>query len=130
MSMENLGYNTRGPLIGKLKSLLNDIQSKYEAFLDAEALFEQGKLDEREFFARMGEFVKLFASLGFLSIKVIIELNKAIGKEEKEEEGTKPKPIQHEFITKPVEKDERRCKKCNAKIPEQAKFCTKCGMKQ
>ncbi len=127
--MENLGYNTRGPLVEKLKSLLNDIQSKYEAFLDAQALFEQGKLDEREFFARMGEFVKLFAALGFLSIKVIVELDKAIGKEEKEGEGTKPKPIEHEFITKPKH-EERRCKECNAKIPESAKFCTKCGTRQ
>lgn len=126
--MENLGYNTRGPLVEKLKSLLNDIQSKYEAFLDAQALFEEGKLDEREFFARMGEFVKLFAALGFLSIKVIVELDKAIGKEEMKEEGTKPKPVQdHEFLTK---SEGRRCKKCNAKLTAIAKFCTKCGTKQ
>ncbi|GIU72730.1 MAG: hypothetical protein KatS3mg003_2209 [Candidatus Nitrosocaldaceae archaeon] len=131
--MENLGYNTRGPLIEKLKSLLNDVQGKYEAFLDAQALFEQGKLDEREFFARMGEFVKLFASLGFLTVKVMLELDKAIGKEEKVEEGTKPMPIpDYETFTKPrvEQKEERRCKSCNAKIPETAKFCTKCGAKQ
>lgn len=124
-----LGYNTRGPLIDKLKSLLNEVQSKYEAFLDAHELYKQGRLDEKEYFARMGEFVKLFSSLGFLSIKVILELDKAIAKEPLKQEGTMPKPMQDYQMVK-KEEEGRRCKYCNAKIPETAKFCTKCGKKQ
>lgn len=114
--MEDLGYNTRGPLIEKLKSLLNDVQARYEDFLDAQSEFEQGKLDEREFFARMGEFVKLFASLGFLSIKVILELDKSIPKDITETQPQKPK--------------DTICKYCGAKLQPTAKFCTKCGKKQ
>ncbi|MEM4237796.1 MAG: zinc ribbon domain-containing protein [Candidatus Nitrosocaldaceae archaeon] len=114
--MEDLGYNTKGPLIEKLKNLLNDVQSKYEEFLDALTLFEQGKLDEREFFIKMGEFVKIFTALGFLSIKVILELDKSISKQVE----TKPQIIIQEL----------HCKYCNAKLPPTAKFCTKCGKKQ
>ncbi len=124
--MENLGYNTRGPLIEKLKGLLSDVQSKYESFLDAQTLFEQGRLNEREFFMQMGEFVKIFASLTFLLTKVVIELDKSIPSEKKVVEGIKPMPTYQPTNVR----EERRCIYCNSKIPETAKFCIKCGKKQ
>ncbi len=120
--MEGLGYNTRGPLVEKLKNLLNEVQSNYESFLDAQRLFNEGEINEREFFQRMGEFVKIYASLGFLTVKVIIELDKAIVKERIE--VAKEESVQTKDIL------ERRCSKCNAKVPEKAKFCIRCGAKQ
>ena len=72
--MGGLGYGTREPLVSKLKQLVDDIQTVYEEFLDAETLYQEDKISDKEFFKKMGVFVKVFSSLGFLSVKVIIEI--------------------------------------------------------
>lgn len=141
--MSDLGYGTRGPLVDKLKQLVSDIQGTYESFLDAQTLYQQGKLGEREFFAKMGEFLRLLASLGFLTVKVVVELDGTIGKEDttKPAELTRPSPTYTPDmmmtgkaatpIYKPAEAgDTKVCAHCNAKIPKPAKFCTKCGKPQ
>jgi hypothetical protein len=131
--MEDLGYNTRGPLLEKLKNLLNEVQSNYEAFLDAQRLFNEGEISDREFFIRLGEFVKIYSSLGFLTVKVIIELDKAIGKEkiiEKTGPSISPASTIPQVTSAKESILERRCNKCNAKVPEKAKFCIRCGAKQ
>lgn len=117
--MEGLGYDTRGPLIEKLKSLLNDAQTKYEGFLDTLSLFKEGKVNEREFFISMGEFLKIFSSITFLTVKVILELDKSIPKGLETQ-----KPLIQE-----LKKEEYKCKYCGAPAKETAKFCTKCGNK-
>jgi len=140
--MGELGYGTRGPLVGKLKDLLADIQATYESFLDAQTLYQQGKLGEREFFAKSGEFLKALASLTFLNVKVILELDAAIAKEDTSRKPgtfTTPSPTYTPDMMgkastpmyKPVETtDVKFCIQCNAKIPKGAKFCTKCGTPQ
>ena len=139
--MGELGYGTRGPLVGKLKELLADIQMIYESFLDAQTLYQQGKLGEREFFAKSGEFLKALASLTFLNVKVILELDAAIGKENTSRKPgtlTTPSPTSPDMMSKastpmykPAESaDAKFCIQCNAKIPKGAKFCTKCGKAQ
>ena len=140
--MGELGYGTRGPLLSKLKQLLADIQTIYESFLDAQTLYQQGKLGEREFFARAGEFLKAFASLGFLTVKAVLELDAAIGKEDASKKPTAlttPSPtytpdMMGQVSTpmyKPAESaDAKFCVQCNAKIPKAAKFCTSCGKSQ
>lgn len=93
--MGDLGYGTREPLVTKLKQLADDIQDVYEEFLDAETLYQQGKISDKDFFKKMGSFLKAFSSLGFLTVKVILDLNSAIGGEEKSkktEGGTVPSP--------------------------------------
>lgn len=143
--MGELGYGTRGPLISKLKQLLADIQNTYESFLDAQTLYQQGKLGEKEFFARAGDFLKAFASLGFLTVKAVLELDAAIEKEDKPKRPaalTTPSPtytpemLGHVStpIYKPAEPEEpadtKFCIKCGARIPTVAKFCTSCGKPQ
>lgn len=140
--MGELGYGTRGPLVGKLKELLADIQNIYESFLDAQTLYQQGKLGEREFFAKSGEFVRALASLSFLNVKVILELDAAIAKEDTSRKPgtfTTPSPTftpdmmggASTPMYKPAEStDAKFCIQCNAKIPKGARFCTKCGTPQ
>ena len=140
--MGDLGYGTRGPLVGKLKDLLADIQATYESFLDAQTLYQQGKLGEREFFAKSGEFLKVLASLTFLNVKVILELDAAIAKEDTSRKPgtfTTPSPTYTPDMIgkastpmyKPAETtDAKFCIQCNAKIPKGARFCTKCGTPQ
>jgi len=150
--MGDLGYGTRGPLAGKLKQLANDIQALYEEFLDAETLYQQGKISEKEFFKKMGSFMKAFSSLGFLTVKVVLEINNAIGEDKglkKAEGGTIPSPtfrpdmmggistpqytpayIPAKEETAAKETGAKPCSKCGAQIPAKAKFCTKCGAPQ
>ena len=43
-------------------------------------MFKQGKLTEKEFFQKLGDYVVAYSALEFLSIKVIFELKKSIDK--------------------------------------------------
>jgi ribosomal protein L40E len=137
--MGQLGYNTRGPLVDKLRNLLNDIQSSYESFVEAYTLYSEGKIDEDAFFRRVGDYLMQFSSLTFLMVKVILELDNAIGKSiEKPVEMVRPATgiVTEKMEIKEKEKDkdkkdgEKICINCGAKIPARAKFCPKCGKQQ
>jgi len=66
--------DTLNLLFDKLQSLLNDSQGYYESFLDANTLYKQGKLPEKEFFEKLGDYVVAYSALEFLAVKVIFEL--------------------------------------------------------
>jgi len=70
--------DTLNLLFDKLQSLLNDSQGYYESFLDANTLYKQGRLSEKEFFEKLGDYVVAYSALEFLAVKVIFELKKAL----------------------------------------------------
>jgi hypothetical protein len=72
--------DTLNLLSDKLNNLFDESQDYYESFLDANNLFKQGKLTEKEFFQKLGDYVVAYSALEFLSIKVIFELKKSIDK--------------------------------------------------
>lgn len=72
--------DTLNLLFEKLQNLLNDTQGYYESFLDANAMYKQGKLTDKEFFEKLGDYVVAYSSLEFLSVKVIQELKKSLDK--------------------------------------------------
>ena len=72
--------DTLNLLFDKLQNLLNDTQGFYESFLDANTMYKQGKLSEKEFFQKLGDYVVAYSSLEFLSVKVIFELKKKLDK--------------------------------------------------
>ena len=72
--------DTLNLLFDKLNNLLNDTQGYYESFLDANTMYKQGKLSEKEFFEKLGDYVVAYSSLEFLSVKVIFELKKSLDK--------------------------------------------------
>lgn len=76
----SFGVDTLGGLAEKLKQLVNETQGKYESFVDATQLYRQGKMPEREFFGRIGEFLIASAALNFLAVRVIFELKNALEK--------------------------------------------------
>ncbi len=76
----SFGVDSLGGLAEKLKQLVNDTQGTYESFVDATQLYKQGKMPEREFFARIGDFLVAGAALNFLAVRVILELKGAIDK--------------------------------------------------
>ena len=64
----------------KLNNLFDESQDYYESFLDANNLYKKGKLTDKEFFQKLGDYVVAYSALEFLSIKVIFELKKSIDK--------------------------------------------------
>ena len=74
------GVDALGLLTEKLRQLVNDTQEKYESFIDDTQLFKQGKINEKEFFAKIGEYLVAFSALNFLAIRVILELRSAAEK--------------------------------------------------
>src|ERR671934_2475004 len=69
-----------GLLTEKLKQQINDTQGHYESFIDATQLYKQGKMDEKEFFAKISDYLIAMSALNFLAIRVILEIKSAIDK--------------------------------------------------
>lgn len=76
----SFGVDTLGGLIEKLKQLVNDTQDNYESFFDSTQLFKQGKMDNKEYFSKMGEYLVSSSALNFLSCRIILELKSALDK--------------------------------------------------
>ncbi|MEO9321645.1 MAG: zinc ribbon domain-containing protein [Nitrososphaera sp.] len=76
----SFGVDTLGGLSEKLKLLVGDTQGLYESFIDATQLFKQGKMGEREYFAKIGEFLVASSAMNFLAVRVILELKGALDK--------------------------------------------------
>lgn len=72
--------DTLNLLTDKLNALFDQSQGYYESFLDANNLYKNGKLSDKQFFQKLGDYVVAYSALEFLSIKVIFELKKAIDK--------------------------------------------------
>ena len=81
-----MAYNPSGEvdtlnmLFDKLESLFDESQGYYEQFLDTNNMYKQGKLDDREFFQKLGDYVVAYSALEFLAIKVMFEIRKSLGK--------------------------------------------------
>ena len=71
--------DTLNMLFDKLDSLFNESQGYYEQFLDTNNMYKQGKLSDKEFFQKLGDYVVAYSALEFLAIKVIFELKKSVG---------------------------------------------------
>src|SRR5207245_3566916 len=72
--------DTLNLLFDKLSNILNDTQGYYESFLEANTMYKQGKLSDREFFEKLGDYVVAYSALEFLAVKVISELKKSLDK--------------------------------------------------
>ena len=74
------GVDTLGGLTEKLKQLVNDTQNHYEAFIDANQLYKQGKMGDKEFFAKIGDYLVAMSAMNFLAVRVILEIKGAMDK--------------------------------------------------
>jgi len=72
--------DTLNLLFDKLQNLLNESQGYYESLLDIVTLYKQGKIPDKEFFEKLGDYVIAYSSLEFLAVKVIFELKKSLDK--------------------------------------------------
>ncbi|AFU60124.1 hypothetical protein Ngar_c32080 [Candidatus Nitrososphaera gargensis Ga9.2] len=171
----SFGVDTLGGLAEKLKQLVNDTQNLYESFIDANQLYKQGKMGDKEFFSKIGEYLVAMSALNFLAVRVILEMKTAMekGTSIKSPTGTSSypsaapqagfgiggfvgtggsvgpaaaaggeytlpspqepafKPVDIELPkTKAGSSNTKNCIVCDALIPAQAKFCSKCGRSQ
>ena len=69
-----------GNLTEKLKQQINDTQDKYESFIDATHFYKQGKMNEKEYIAKIVDYLVSTSALNFLAIRVILEIKWAIDK--------------------------------------------------
>jgi hypothetical protein len=74
------GVDVLGSLTEKLKQQINDTQDKYESFIDATHVYKQGKMNEKEYFAKLADYLISTSALDFLAIRVILEIKSAIDK--------------------------------------------------
>ena len=70
--------DTLNMLFDKLESLFDESQGYYESFLDTNNMYKQGKLGDKEFFQRLGDYVVAYSALEFLAIKVMFEIRKSL----------------------------------------------------
>ena len=79
--MYNAGgsVDTLNMLFDKLDALFNESQGYYETFLDTNNLYKQGKISDKEFFQKLGDYVVAYSALEFLAIKVMFEIRKSLG---------------------------------------------------
>jgi ribosomal protein L40E len=76
----SFGVDTLGGLTEKLKRLIEDTQNLYESFIDANQLYKQGKMRDKEFFIKIGEYLVSTSALNFLAVRVILEIKNAMDK--------------------------------------------------
>jgi hypothetical protein len=76
----SFGVDTLGGLTEKLKQLVNDTQNLYESFIDANQLYRQGKMGDKEFFGKIGEYLVATSAMNFLAVRVILEMKTAMEK--------------------------------------------------
>ncbi|MGQ0771556.1 MAG: zinc ribbon domain-containing protein [Nitrososphaerota archaeon] len=72
--------DTLNLLAEKLDNLFKDSQGYYESFLDTNTMYKQGKLSDKEFFEKMGDYIVAYSALEFLAVKVVFEIKKVLDK--------------------------------------------------
>ena len=78
--MMSFGVDTLGELTEKLKQIINDTQEQYESFIHSIQLYKQGKVNEKEYFIKIGEYLLATSAMNFLAIRVILEMKSAMEK--------------------------------------------------
>jgi hypothetical protein len=74
------GVDTLGALTEKLKQLINDTQDRYESFIDSTQLYKQAKVNEKEYFSKIGEYLVATSAMNFFAIRVILEIKSTMEK--------------------------------------------------
>ena len=72
--------DTLGALTEKLKQIINDTQVRYESFIDSTQLYKQAKVNEKEYFSKIGEYLVATSAMNFLAIRVILEIKSTMEK--------------------------------------------------
>jgi hypothetical protein len=78
--MMPFGVDVLGTLSQKLKQLMNETQANQRLFIDLTKLYREDKINEKDFFSKILNYVVTFSALNFLMVRVILELRSALEK--------------------------------------------------
>jgi len=96
--MMPFGVDVLGTLSEKLKQLTNEAKDQHSSFTDLTKLYKEEKINEKDFFAKILNYVVTTSALTFLMVRVILELRSAL------EKGTTIKDVtggQHPRLQRP-----------------------------
>src|SRR5919197_3726638 len=85
------GVDMLSTLAEKLKQTINEIQDRYESFIDSNQLYKQGKINERDFFASIGDYLVASSAMNFITVQTIFEMKSFV--EGKAPAGDRPEQI-------------------------------------
>jgi len=148
--------DTLNLLYDKMQYIFSGYDSYIKSYEEIHTLFKQGSVPDREFFEKVSDAVLKYSALGFLSIKVLFEIKKAL---DKIMPGVTNLPIstestpglseissmsysQHSIASFVVAKNlpnlreplvrpqigTKHCSACRKLVNEDAKFCKNCGV--
>ena len=159
-SMMPFGVDVLGTLNEKLKQLANEAKDHHSSFTDLTKVYREEKINEKDFFNKILNYVVTTSALTFLTVRVILELRSALekGTTIKDiagassasgwqtggfgissfissvgnvgQEHTLPAPRNEDMSLPSTITPSRTCKECGTVLPIQAKFCSKCGNAQ
>lgn len=78
--MMPFGVDVLGTLSEKLKQLTNETKDHYSSFIELTKLYKEEKINEKDFFSKILNYVTTTSALNFLMVRVILELRSALEK--------------------------------------------------
>lgn len=122
----------------RLKQVVEEVQERYETFIDDTQLYKNGKLDEVSFFYKLGQYLLELSKANFLEAQLITELKGNLETKGSLHETKTPRPNASSEIYPANDKTsdssegtpKRNCSSCSAEISPKAKFCRSCGKPQ
>ncbi|MGA9152765.1 MAG: hypothetical protein WBZ36_19480 [Candidatus Nitrosopolaris sp.] len=78
--MMPFGVDVLGTLSEKLKQLMNEAKDQHSSFTDLTKLYKEEKINEKDFFSKVLNYVVTSSALTFLMARVILELKSALEK--------------------------------------------------
>jgi hypothetical protein len=78
--MMPFGVDVLGTLSEKLKQLMNEAKDQHSSFTDLTKLYKEEKINEKDFFSKILNYVVTTSALTFLMARVILELKSALEK--------------------------------------------------
>jgi hypothetical protein len=80
----------------KLKAVVDETQEHYESFIDASQLYKKGSVNQKDFLAKVADYLAGMTSLSFLAIRVLFEVeSKVKANLSKEHDASSPIPSAH-----------------------------------
>jgi hypothetical protein len=80
----------------KLKAVVDETQEDYESFIDASQLYKKGSVNQKDFLAKVADYLAGMTSLSFLAIRVLFEVESKVKSNlTKEHDASPPIPSAH-----------------------------------
>jgi len=78
--MMPFGVDVLGTLSEKLKQLTNEAKDHHNSFTELTKLYKEDKINEKDFFSKILNYVVMTSALTFLMVRVILEMRSALEK--------------------------------------------------